>query len=31
LGGAAVAAMIKDVIEQPPEIIALLKELSWTE
>ena len=31
LGGEKVAEMIKAVIDQPPEIIALLKGLSWTE
>lgn len=31
LGGEQVAAMIKDVIEQPPEVVELLKGLTWAE
>jgi tripartite-type tricarboxylate transporter receptor subunit TctC len=31
LGGEQVAAMIQDVIDQPPEIVAMLKELGWSE
>ena len=31
LGGEKVAQMIADVINQPPEIVALLKGLTWTE
>ncbi len=31
LGGEQVAAMIKDVIEQPPEVTEMLKGLTWTE
>jgi tripartite-type tricarboxylate transporter receptor subunit TctC len=31
LGGEKVAAMIADVIDQPPEIVALLKGLTWAE
>ena len=31
LGGEAVAALVKDVMEQPPEIVTMLKGLSWAE
>jgi tripartite-type tricarboxylate transporter receptor subunit TctC len=31
LGGEKVAAMIADVIDQPPEIIAMLKGMTWSE
>jgi tripartite-type tricarboxylate transporter receptor subunit TctC len=31
LGGEKVAAMIADVIDQPPEIVAMLKGMTWSE
>ena len=31
LGGAAVATLINDVIDQPPEIIAMLKSMNWAD